>query len=927
MTLLHRVRTFVRWILRRQQVEQTLARDLQDYVERSAVDKMRDGMLAEQAYREARLELGGVEQAKEAVRARLGIVGLESFRRDLRYAVRGMGSRKAFTALAVLCLALGIGANTTIFSLMESTLLRSLPVSDPGSLVALEWTLPTAPDWESTPVSFVTETIDEPPGVRSHALPYGVFELMRSRDDAFSSVVGSGPLDDNLVVVDDGEARASGAYVTGDFFSSLGVIAIAGRSLVEGDDRFGAPAVAMLSAASARERYGSAEGAIGQTVRLNDVPFTVVGVTPPAFFGLDPARSPDYFIPLRASQRLFEPGPLRVGPELFQNSGVYWLTVAARLRPGVDRSQALTMVAPAFEAFLTDSVSGNEQRLRVRPALAIESAAGGLNGLRTRYREPLLVLFAMVAVILVIACANIASLLLSRASARRQEVAVRLSLGAGRLAVIRQLLTESVLLALVGGSAGVLLSMWGTTALTALLAGGSDGFTLRAELNWTVLAFTLLVSLVTGVLFGLAPALHATRVDLFPALKGSRHSGLVASPRWRLLPTFGQALVVAQIALSLVLLVGAGLFAGTLSNLRTTDLGFNEEDLLLADVNTQRAGFAVDQPDGIEAQKAFYARVRERLLQIPGVEEATMSWSVLAGGGAYQLPVSVSGSQIPATDLSLQIVGEGFFRTMEIPILAGRAITDDEVTSRRAVAVIDQRFVDTYFRDIDPLGRTIDVEGEGELEVVGVSAAARHEALKSNARPVVYYSYAWDPHGLPTMVYELRTRGGALDYANAVRRAVRDVNAAVTVTSIRTQEASIDRTINQEIVFARLSNAFAALALLIACVGLYGTIGYAMARRTQEIGIRMALGAQRAGLLALVFRQVIGLAAAGLLLGLPAALLTSRYIEGFLWGVDGRDPATIAGAAAVALAAVALAGYLPASRASRISPLAALRSE
>jgi predicted permease len=919
MRILHRAREYVRWLFRRREIEDALARDVQDYVERSAASKVQDGMPEDQAYRQARIELGGVEQTKERVRATLAFGPLETLVRDIRYALRTMRSQKSFTAVAVLCLALGIGANTTIFSLLNAVVLRSLPVTDPGSLVFLQWTLPQT-ILDSTPVGFATTLTEEPPGIRGSVLPYPALEHFRARDDVFASVFGSRPVND--IQVDDAGTLADGSFVTGDFFRGLGVGAIAGRTLLEDDDRFGAQPVIVLTAAFSRTRFGGADAAVGQTVRLNGVAFTVVGVTPPSFFGVDPSRSPDLFIPLHAGPLLTRTGVPGTNPELLARADGYMITVAARLKPGVSPRQADSVLGPYFDAYLAASVEGDQQRLRVTPRLAIQPGAGGLDGLRSRLRDPILVLFSMVALILVIACANIASLLLSRATARRREIAVRLALGAGRGTVMRQLLTESIVLSLLGGLLGVIASLWGVPVLTALLANGDESFVLRADVDWQVLTFTAVVSIATGVLFGLAPALHATRADVFLALKAWRRIGLQS---WRhrriLLPTFSQSLVVAQIALSLVLLVGAGLFARSLSNLRTTDLGFNKEGLLLANVSAQGARFTD------EAMKTFWGELRARLQQIPGVEDVSMSWSALAGGGAYVRPVSIPGTTVSGQEINVQVIGEGFFRTMQIAILAGRPISDAEVVNRRAVAVVDRRFADAFFPGINPIGRTIDVGGEGELEIVGVSTPARHDVVKGDVRPVVYYTYTWDPHPLFNLVFELRTLGVPLSQANAVRAAVRELNPDVRVTALRTQVTNIDRTINPDIVLARLSNACSGLALLIACVGLYGTVGYSMTRRTQEMGIRMALGAQRAWLLALVFRQVLMLAAAGLLIGVPAALLASRYIENLLWGVDSSDPATLAGAAAVAMIAVALAGYVPARRAARINPTVALRSE
>jgi predicted permease len=909
----------VRWSLRRRDIEDALDRDLQDYIERSAASKVRDGMPADQAYRQARIELGGVEQTKERVRATLAFAPLDNLSRDIRYALRTMRSQKSFTAVAVLCLALGIGANTTIFSFLNAIVLRSLPVADPGSLVFLQWTLPQT-ILDSTPVGFATTLTEEPPGIRGSVLPYPALEHFRARDDVFASVFGSRPV--NGIQVDEAGTLADGNFVTGDFFRGLGVGAIAGRTIVEDDDRFGAQPVIVLTAAFSRTRFGSADAAVGQTVRLNGVAFTVAGVTQPSFFGLDPSRSPDFFIPLHAGPLLTRTGVPGTTPELLARADGYLITVAARLRPGVSPGQAESILGPYFDAYVAASVKGDQQRLRVTPTLVVQPGAGGLDGLRSRLRDPVLVLFSMVALILVIACANIASLLLSRATARRREIAVRLALGAGRGSIVRQLLTESTVLSLLGGLLGLIASLWGVPVLTALLANGDESLVLRADLDWQVLTFTLVVSIATGVLFGLAPALHATRVDVFLALKAWRRSGLET---WRhrriLLPTFGQSLVVAQIALSLVLLVAAGLFARSLSNLRTTDLGFNKEGLLLADVGAQGARFTN------EATKTFWTALRARLLQVPGVEDVSMSWSALAGGGAYVRPVSIPGTTVSDQEINVQVIGEGFFRTMQISIVAGREISDADVVNRRPVAVVDRRFSDAFFPGINPIGRTINVGGEGELEIVGVSTPARHDVVKGDVRPVVYYTYTWDPHALFNLVFELRTLGVPLSYTNAVRAAVREMNPDVRVTALRTQVTNIERTINPDIVLARLSHAFSALALLIACVGLYGTVGYSMARRTQEMGIRMALGAQRAWLLALAFRQVLVLAAAGLLIGVPAALLASRYIESLLWGVDSRDPVTLAGAATLAVTAVALAGYVPASRASRVDPTIALRSD
>ena len=500
-------------------------------------------------------------------------------------------------------------------------------------------------------------------------------------------------------------------------------------------------------------------------------------------------------------------------------------------------------------------------------------------------------------------------------------MAVRMSLGVGRLGLIRQLLTESVLLALLGGAAGVLLSIAGIRLLKPLLANGLDSSLFRAELSWPVLTFTLAVTFVIGILFGLAPAVHATKVHVFPALKGSRSTPDLDGRRGPYRLAFGQVLVIAQIALSLVLLVGASLFAVTLTNLRATELGFNQEGLLLANVDTSRAGYELG------SLKSFYTSLRGRLTQVPGVDDVTFSWSALAGGGAYAQRVTAPGAAPEGAEVNAQVIGASFFETLQIEILAGRSITEHEADAGDAVAMIDQSLAERLFPGVDPIGRMIDVQGEGELRIVGVSANARHDVVRGDARPVVYYTHTWDPHPLYNMVFELRTRGEPLSFAETLRTIVRDVNPRVAVNSIRTQTANTDSTLNREILFARLSNAFALLALVIACVGLYGTVSYGIAQRTGELGIRMALGATRSRVLVLALRQVFGLGIAGLLIGLPAALMASRFIESFLWGVASSDPIVLAGAALIVLAAIGLAGYAPAHRASNVAPMAALRAE
>jgi predicted permease len=531
----------------------------------------------------------------------------------------------------------------------------------------------------------------------------------------------------------------------------------------------------------------------------------------------------------------------------------------------------------------------------------------------------------IVGLILAIACANTANLLLARSAARAREIAVRLSLGAGRWRVVRQLLTESVLLATLSGAVGILIAVAGMRVLTQLLANGQEGFTLHAELNWHVLLVTLALSMLCGVLFGLAPALQATRPALMPRLRDRSVSESGASLRATRL-SLTQVLVVAQIATSLLLLVAAGLFVRTLSNLQSVSLGFNREHVLLFELNAPQAGYP--QPRVAD----FYADLRRRLSEVPGVRDVTLSHASLIRA-ARSHPVTVNGQ--PTQRTRVLWTGPGFFATMQIPILRGRDIAETDRRGTLPVAVVSELFAKNNFGDTDPIGRHIEIGGSLRvggvpiiLEVVGVAATVRYGGLKGEIPPVVYVPYAQVPAPqLQGMTYAMRTDGDPLRYGNVVRQIVHAADGRVPVTNLKTQAADIDQTINQEIVFARLCSAFAILALTIACVGLYATMAYTVARRTSEIGLRLALGAGRGAVIWMMLRDVCVLAAVGLAMGGSAALAASRLIESFLFQTKPTDPWAVALATVILLMSVVAAGYAPARRASRVDPLTALRHE
>src|SRR5436190_3534304 len=893
---------------------EALREEMELHLAERAAELQADGMTAECARAEARRRFGNVglkhEESREIWMTRF----LSELGQDVRYGCRTMTANKAFSALAVLLLALGIGANTAIYSLMESILLRSLPVADPESLVVLNWHSrpPQEGNKESVHVMHGVQGMAWPgdKGVMvSGMFPYGAFKTLREENPVFSTLFGYfNGLNLNLAI--HGQATtASTEYVTGEYFRGLAVSPAAGRLIDSEDDRPGAAPVAVISFATSQQHFGGPSKAIGQSVLVDNVPFTVIGVAPPEFFGVDPAAAPDLYLPLHTY--LLAEGDRAA--RMFGDANFYWIEMMGRLRPGASMSQAQAALAPRFHQWVAATATTDGERAKL-PALMLNPGAAGLGSLRRQYSKPLYVLLTMVGLILAIACANIATLLLARAAARRREMAVRLSLGAGRFRVVRQLLTESVMLASLGGAFGVLFAIWGVRSLTFLLSQGRENFTLHAELNWSMLGVTAALSVVCGLLFGLAPALQSTRPDVMPALKNGRGGG----PRRRA----QHVLVVAQIAISFLILFAAGLFVRTLDKLHSVQLGYARENTLLFSLNARQSGHRDPEI------ATFYADLRKRFESIPGVSSATLSQSSIISAGhagkTYRGTMKIGAVTIKGA--RVLTAGPRFLTTMQIPIVAGREIDDRDQPGSPAVALISERLARTYFGNENPVGRRITfVDEERDLEIVGVSANLRSGGLKDESPMTVFAAASqMSPEGV---TYALRTAGDPLRYVKSVHEIVRQADSRIPVTKVVTQAAEIDRTISREVTFAKLCTGFAVLARLIACVGLYGTMSYSVARQVGEIGIRMALGAQRGAVVWMVLRRVLLLAAVGLAISVPAALMASQLVKSFLFETQPNDPGTLALAGAVLLSAVILAGYAPARRASRIDPLAALRHE
>ncbi len=917
-----RLRNKLRFVLRRNTFERELAEELDFHREMLEAEKMQQGLGRDAAAASARRQLGNTTLAREYSRDAWLIVWLDTLQADLRYALRTIAGNKTFSALAILSLALGIGANTAIYSLMDWILMRSLPVHDAESLVVMNWRAkiprPTEGDkqfkvWHAMSGSIYS---DSKTGLSADIFPFPVFELLRKSDSLFSSVFAFSPAGRLNVSIKGQAGREGGEYVTGDYFRGLGVSPAAGRLLVADDDRAGAPPVAVISFDLSQRRFGTAEAAPGQPILINNVPFTVVGVAPAEFFGVNPAVAPDLYVPMQSTPLLVA-NPMDSAFGKFLDRNYYWLQIMARLRPGVALAQAQATLAPPFHQWVESTASNDDERANL-PDLMMKEGAGGLDALRRQFSKPLYVLMLLVGLILAIACANIANLLLARAAARGREFALRLSVGASRLRVVRQLLTESVVLASLGGVMGILFAVWGIRFLSLLLASGQSDVVPRAELNWNVLGAAAALSLLTGVVFGLAPALQATRVDVLPALKEIRANW--APSRMRI--SLGPALVVLQVAMSLLLLFAAGLFVRTLVNLQSVNVGFERENLLLFQLNARQAGHR-----GPEMVR-FFADVRRRLGAIPGVRNVSLSNRALFVAGFSLGEIKVAGTE--STSYRLLFVGPEFFTTMRIPVLLGREIDERDHPGSPEVAVVSELFARTYFPAENPVGRRLTMKGPDprDVEIIGVVKDARYGGVKRDLPPVVYMPY--DQGALKfvdEMTYAVRTPGDPMVYANAIRETVHQTDTRVPVSNLITQEAQIDQANRQEITFAKLCTAFALLALLIACVGLYGTVSYNVARRTNEIGVRMALGAQRGGVVRMILREALALTAGGLAIGMAASLGTSRLVASFLYGINANDPLALAVALMTLMTAAVLAAFAPARKASRVDPVAAMRHD
>jgi len=942
-------------------------------------------------------KFGNVVRAKEETHAVWYLVWLQELLQDIRFGLRSFRKAPGFAAVAILTLALGIGANTAIFSLIDAVMLRALPVEKPSELVVLKWGARSSPNLHG-----YMSSGDCAQGLYSdaHSATGCSFSepMLREIEQAkiFSSAAAFADTG-TLALTGNGPATTiTGQLVSGDFFHTLGLKPAAGRLLTPTDDTPSAAPVAVLNYAYWQSAFGGSASVVGRTVNLNNIPFTIVGVVEPRFNGIAPGSDYDAWLPLSNDQRItpappFAPRGQGAGYSRGTDVTQWWLTIVARLdshvslaraqavSTGLFRNHTLHGPTPLFHTGLAETASqplihqeivdGPSRRplgkpmslpkmpptllarpLQSGPAASSSSsvppadnpeitlvpAGTGLVGRRSLYSNPLYVLMLAVGIILLIACANVAGLMLARAAARQKEMAVRMALGAGRIRIVRQLLTESVLLSSVGGILGVVLAYWGVRTIIAFVSqddSGLLGFTTGVDLR--VLAFTLTISVASGVLFGLAPALRSVRADVAPTLKEGE--GTFGSPkrrraRWL---TTSSALVVSQMALAMVLLVGAGLLVRTLQNLRSIDIGFDSHNILNFSLNPELAGYERNQV------QSLYRDLRNRFAETPGVKSASYSIAPLLSNGLMITMFHWPGTpQDQMSESDVLQVGPNFFETMHIPFLSGRGLsTSDFVlagsggTPGQATVttpvVVNRAFVEKYVGKDNPLGKQFgDFAGDGfrptfpGYEIIGVVSDTKYSDLRREIHPMMFV-----PQVAGAATFELRTPDDPQAFLANIRKVVADVNTNLPLFNVQTESQQIDRILFQERLVARLATFFSLLALVLACIGLYGLLSYEVSRRKREIGIRMALGAQGRDVLRLIVKQGMLLALAGAAVGTAVAIGITRYLSSMLYDIRPHDPLTTI-SVAVLLVLVSLAAcFIPARRATRVDPMVTLRYE
>ena len=883
-------------LVRSRHLSGDIDRELAFHMAERADELIAAGMSEADAAREARRRFGNYGLQKERTREADVFNWLESLVADLRYAMRSLRASPGFALVAILSLALGIGANTAIFSLIDAVMLKYLPVSHPEQLVQV--------------------MLSDENGVFTNPL----WEQLRDRQDVFTGVFAVG--DARFDLSTGGEARhVAGDLVSGDFFFTLGVGPALGRTITQSDDWRGCPAIAVLSYGFWQGDYGGDATVIGKTISLDSHPFQIVGVAAPGFFGVDVGQSVQVYAPLCAE------AVLRGTGSFLDRRSTWFLRVIARPKPGLAMSQVsarLKAIAPGiYEATVPPNWRPKDQKQYLQGTLGVRPVANGFSDVRHQYRGALIALMAVVGIVLLIACANVANLLLARATVRQREIAIRLAIGAGRRRLIRQLLTESVLLSLCGAVLGMLFAKWGSRLLVGFLDTNAGHVSLDLSIDARVLGFTIVVAMATGLLFGLAPAWRSTRVSPQAAMKSGGRGVAEGHSRF----TLGKALVIAQVALSLVLLMGAGLMLGTFRSLARLDPGFQRDAVLIASTDLRSLKYSA------ERQRQFYHDMTQQLRTLPGVRAASASVVTPISGSLWNDMIRVDGFS-PKSDedatVDFNVVSDGYFVTLGTPMLAGRDFTDGDQSGSAKVAIVNSALARKFFRGANPLGKRFRIQGgtgDGPpLEIVGLVGDAKYQSLREEAPPTAYVPISQQEEPGPFMNFELRAAASPAALIPGVTSAFGAVNPDISLEFV-TLSDQVAQSLTRERLLAMLSTFFGALALALAMIGLYGIMSYNVARRRNEIGIRIALGAARARVLRMVLGEVGRMVIAGVVLGIGAALAVTRLVSSLLFGVTPSDPVTLLLSALLLVVVALAAGALPAWRAARLDPMEALREE
>ena len=903
----------MRW--RRGKREEDLDRELRADLELEAAEQRESGLSPEEAHYAAMRALGNQALLREHVRETWGWSWIESTVQDLRYAARVLRRSPGFTAIAVLSLAIGIGANTSVFSIVDAVLLKSLPIRHPEQLRIFTW-------------NRYGYGAHDPAGMTSHSgycmgddyggcwdgsFSYPAYETFRRALPQFSDLVAYG--ENQVTVTAAGTADfAFGQYVSGNYFTGLGAQALLGRAILPDDDQPSSPHVAVLTHLYWTRRFGGDPAVVGRLIQVNREPVTVVGVMPPAFQGLLPGREVDLFLPMSAVPA--------TGPKYYSIAApdIWWVQIFGRLKPGVP-DQAAAAAIQAVLAHHIESYTGAAIPASSPIRIALAPGGRGVSILRDSKQTAILILAVTAVLVLLIACLNLANLLLARYAARAKEIAVRVSIGAGRRRVARQMFTESLLLAGLGALAGLLLARPMNRLFLDFLAG-TVPLGLDAHLDTRALAFALCAALLTALLFGTIPAWRAARLGTSTVLK---EAAAIAGGGPRL--TIGRYLVSLQIALSLILVVGTGLFLRTLQNLAAVDLGFATDHILTFQTDPGRSGY-----QHAEALP-LYHRLQERITAIPGVESLAMSQLPLIGGVVTNGGVRLPGEARRKPTWFL-FCSDSFLSNVRIPLLLGRDLSAQDFDHPGRSAVVNEAFVRRYLPGINPIGRIFyppdwgrDGDSPQPMTIVGVARDAHYQGVRAAVPPTAYMPFALRPPGDSNMVFMVRTRLAPMSIVSAVRQAIAGVDPNLPVAQVRTEQDQVNRSLGTERMFGTLVTTFGVMALVLAAIGLYGVMAFSVARRTSEVGIRMALGARRGDVQWLVLRQSLYLAALGVLAGIPCALALTGLVKKLLYGVKPNDLASLIGAIVLMLLVAAGAAWIPARRASHVDPMVALRYE